>query len=112
MRNREPAGACDGEPNGRQCGALFVRLLGPLEVSIGQHPIYLSAGRLRSLLAVMALSAGRTVSVDRLATAVWADGEPPGNARRSLQTYIARLRRVLGTESIGWTPTGYVLRAD
>jgi DNA-binding SARP family transcriptional activator len=61
---------------------------------------------------VLALSAGRAVSVDRLATAVWADEEPPGNVRRSVQTYMARLRSALGTGSIGSTPTGYVLHAD
>lgn len=90
---------------------LSVRLLGPLDVWVNELPVALTAGRLRASLAVLALSAGQIVSIDRLATAVWADGDPPGNVRRSVQTYIARLRSTLGVASIGSAPTGYVLRA-
>jgi len=91
---------------------LSVGLLGPLRVSVGERPVTLTAGRLRASLAVLALSAGQTVTVARLAAAVWADEEQPGNVRRSVQTYVARLRSALGTESIGSTPAGYVLRTD
>jgi DNA-binding SARP family transcriptional activator len=92
-------------------GLLSIGLLGPLDVSVDELPVAVTAGRLRALLAVLALSAGRPVPVDRLATALWADEVPPGNARRSLQTYMARLRSALGAESIGTAPTGYVLHA-
>lgn len=101
-----------GDQSGRRRGVLSVGLLGPLDVSVNALPVSLTAGRLRALLAVLALSAGRAVSVDRLATAVWADADQPGNVRRSVQTYVARLRSALGAESIGSTPTGYVLHAD
>jgi DNA-binding SARP family transcriptional activator len=56
----------------------------------------------------MALSAGKTVSVDRLATALWGQ-EPPANMRRNVQIYLTRLRGVLGTEAIRTSSTGYVL---
>ncbi|MFI0408269.1 BTAD domain-containing putative transcriptional regulator [Actinomadura sp. 3N508] len=72
----------------------------------------LTAGRLRALLAVLALSSGHTASVDHLAAALWTDGDRPGNVRRSVQTYVARLRNALGAESIGSSPNGYVLRTE
>ncbi|MEW2359771.1 AfsR/SARP family transcriptional regulator [Spirillospora sp. NPDC029432] len=72
----------------------------------------LTAGRLRALLAALALSAGHAVTVDHLAAALWADENWPGNVRRSVQTYVARLRSALGAEAIGSTPNGYVLCAE
>jgi hypothetical protein len=57
-------------------GSLAVGVLGPLEVSVDGRPVAISAGRLRALLAALAVSAGQPVSVDRLATAMW-DGELP-----------------------------------
>ncbi|NKZ06691.1 AfsR/SARP family transcriptional regulator [Actinomadura latina] len=109
---------CNGEPAtgaapaGRSRAVLSVGLLGPLAVSVDERPVALTAGRLRAMLAALALSSGQAVSVERLAAAVWADEELPGNVRRSVQTYIARLRNALGTQSIGPRPTGYVLHAD
>lgn len=64
---------------------MAVGLLGPLQVSVAGRPVELPAGRLRALLAVLALSAGQTVSVDRLATAVWGE-DPPGDPRANVQT--------------------------
>jgi DNA-binding SARP family transcriptional activator len=57
------------------------------------------------------MSAGDVVSVDRLAAAVWAD-DLPGNVRRSIQTYMTRLRSALGGTVIGTRPAGYVLYAE
>ncbi|QXJ22455.1 AfsR/SARP family transcriptional regulator [Actinomadura graeca] len=92
--------------------AVSVKLLGPLQVAVNGERVPLTAGRLCALLAVLALSPGRTVTIDRLATAVWADEDPPGNIRRSVQTYVARLRNALGTSTISTESTGYVLHAD
>jgi DNA-binding SARP family transcriptional activator len=74
---------------------LTVELLGPLRVSVHAEPVELPAGRLRAVLAVLAMSAGRTVPTDRLATAVWGTdlhGDPRANGRTS----VMRLRRALG----------------
>ncbi len=90
---------------------LTVRLLGPFEASLGARPVTLTTGQLRAVLAVLAMSAGRPVTVDRLAVALW-DEDQPSNARRTVQTYVARLRAALGTETIGGTPNGYVLATD
>jgi DNA-binding SARP family transcriptional activator/tetratricopeptide (TPR) repeat protein len=101
------AGGDVAEPGGK----LTIGLLGPFEVALDGRPVELTTGRLRTLLAVLALSAGRPVSVDRLATALWGD-DPPDNARRSVQTYLARLRSAIGAEKITTGPTGYRLRVD
>ena len=89
---------------------LAVRLLGPFEVSKDGATVVMPAGRLRALLARLALGAGETVSVERLAAAAW-DGDLPRDARRTVQLYVARLRSVLGKDVIQTETAGYALRA-
>ncbi|WP_166427730.1 AfsR/SARP family transcriptional regulator [Nonomuraea mesophila] len=71
----------------------------------------MSPNRLRTMLAALALSAGNTVTVEQLALALWPD-DPPAHQRRSVQTYISRLRRVLGPAAIRTVKSGYRLDAD
>lgn len=89
----------------------MVGVLGPLDVSINALQVRLTTGRLRTVLAVLAMSAGQPVSMERLAVAVWGD-ELPGNARRSLQTYGGRLRSALGERWLTTGPAGFVLDTD
>jgi DNA-binding SARP family transcriptional activator/tetratricopeptide (TPR) repeat protein len=86
-----------------------VRVLGPFAVLADGDPVDISAGRASALLAVLAMSAGRVVSIERLTDMVWGE-HPPANARRTVQTYAYRLRTALGSESIGTFGTGYVLK--
>jgi DNA-binding SARP family transcriptional activator/tetratricopeptide (TPR) repeat protein len=97
---RDPAG-----------GELWVAVLGPLEITVSGQPVAVTAPRLRTLLAVLAMSAGRAVAVDRLATAAWGE-ELPRDTRATVQTYITRLRGVLGEQLIGTGQDGYLLRAE
>lgn len=90
---------------------LEIRLLGPFEVTVDGRVVVLSAGRLRSLLAALALSPGAFVSVGRLAEAVWGDDQP-SDVRRSMQTYVARLRAALGVPVIVTELGGYALRVE
>jgi DNA-binding SARP family transcriptional activator/tetratricopeptide (TPR) repeat protein len=93
---------------------LTVELLGPPRVSVAGRPVELPAGRLRALLAVLAMSAGGTVPTDRLATAVWGM-DSRGDPRANVRTNVKRLRRVLGTaegQLIVARPGGYLLAAD
>jgi DNA-binding SARP family transcriptional activator len=89
---------------------LEVRLLGPLEVILHGHPVRVT-GRLRTLLLVLAMSAGKTVSVFQLAEALWGE-RLPANPRASVQTYITRLREILGAELIITAAPGYALSAE
>jgi DNA-binding SARP family transcriptional activator/tetratricopeptide (TPR) repeat protein len=90
---------------------LAVNVLGPLSVSLDGRPVPVTAGRLRTLVVVLALSAGEEVSVERLAGMVW-DEVAPSNVRRTVQVYVTRLRRLLGPEAITTSPAGYRLRVD
>lgn len=90
---------------------LKVRLLGPLEVIVGARTVELTTRRLRTLIVALALSAGRPVTVDQLAKTVWGR-DLPADVRRTLSTYMTRLRTALGAESIVFDSTGYVLRAS
>jgi DNA-binding SARP family transcriptional activator/tetratricopeptide (TPR) repeat protein len=87
---------------------LDVLVLGQFEVSVAGRAVRLTTGRLRTLLAVLALAAGRTVSVERLTAAMWGD-EPPDNPRRTLQTYAARLRAELGYGVVSSRSSGFAL---
>jgi DNA-binding SARP family transcriptional activator/Tfp pilus assembly protein PilF len=93
---------------------LTVELLGPLRVSEAGRAVELPGGRLRALLAVLAMSAGRTVPRDRLASAVWG-ADTGGDPRANLRTNVKRLRRVLGPaagELVEARPGGYLLAAE
>jgi DNA-binding SARP family transcriptional activator len=88
-----------------------VGLLGPLQVSVAGRPVELPAGRLPALLAVLALSAGQPVSVDRLATAVWGE-DLSVDARANVQSNVRRLRRLLGAELVATRGGGYALAVE
>jgi DNA-binding SARP family transcriptional activator/tetratricopeptide (TPR) repeat protein len=90
---------------------LRVELLGPLRVWLDGEPVELPAGRLPALLAVLAISPGQTVSVDRLATAVWGE-ELSVDARANLQTNVRRLRRLLGAGLVATRAGGYALQVE
>jgi DNA-binding SARP family transcriptional activator len=90
---------------------LAVGLLGPLQVSVAGRPVELPGGRLPALLAVLALSAGQPVSVDRLATAVWGEGLSV-DARANVQSNVRRLRRLLGAELVATRGGGYALEVE
>lgn len=62
--------------------------------------------RLRSLLALLALTPGVARRAEYLADQLW-DGEPP--SANALQALISRLRRTLGADAVLSRPTGYLL---
>jgi DNA-binding SARP family transcriptional activator len=71
------------------------RILGPLEVFVGDRPVELSGDKQRALLAILLLHANEPVSADRLIDGIWGEQLPP-TALKTLQGYVSRLRRVLG----------------
>ena len=87
------------------------RLLGPLEVEDDGRAISLGPAKERALLAVLLLARGRPVSSDELTEAIWA-GNPPATAAKSIQVYVAHLRRALGAERIVTRERGYELVAQ
>ena len=89
---------------------LEIGLLGPMRVSVDGRPLEVTAGRLRTLLALLAMAGGESVSTDRLAASLW-DERLPVDVRKAVQVCVARLRAELGAEFIVTSPAGYALRA-
>jgi DNA-binding SARP family transcriptional activator/tetratricopeptide (TPR) repeat protein len=85
-----------------------IRLLGSFQVLVDGSPVLLTSSRQRALLATLALAAGRLVSIDTLARGVWGEA-PPAHIRGSLQTYVMRLRRLCGEDTVVTEPEGYRL---
>ncbi|MDR7161302.1 BTAD domain-containing putative transcriptional regulator [Arthrobacter sp. BE255] len=99
-------------------GALWIRTLGPLQVVADGAPVGMGSGKLRIVLACLALRANSVVGTDFLAEAVW-DGHPPAQPGPQLQVYVANLRRLLdphrskrvASQRLASRPGGYVLIA-
>ena len=83
-------------------------LLGPLSVARAGAAVEIPGRRPRTLLALLAMDAGRPVSADFLADRIWGE-DLPDNPRGSLHTYVGRLRRVLGKEVLVRAAGGYIL---
>jgi DNA-binding SARP family transcriptional activator/type II secretory pathway predicted ATPase ExeA len=91
---------------------LTFRLFGSLEVADGSGRVLdLGTRKQRALTAMLALEPGRVVSLDRLIDELWA-GEPPAQATRTLQAYIAHLRKVLEPDRPPRTPPTVLLTRD
>ncbi|MBB5964255.1 BTAD domain-containing putative transcriptional regulator [Planomonospora venezuelensis] len=88
-------------------------ILGPLEIHRGGERVEVAGQRLRALLCLLLLDAGRPVPVGRLVAGVWGD-RPPAAAGNALQALVSRLRAVLGGRRalVGATAAGYRLAVD
>ena len=85
-------------------------ILGPLEVRADGRPVQLGGARPRAIFAMLALHANQSVSAERLALALWGEDVPP-TAVKTVQVYVARLRKALGDPDVlVTTPAGYCLR--
>ncbi|GAB1816873.1 AfsR/SARP family transcriptional regulator [Herbidospora sp. RD11066] len=86
-------------------------ILGPLDVRRDDGtPVELTGPRGRTLLAALALDAGRVVTTGRLIDVLYGTS-PPAGAANALQAQVSRLRTALGGH-LTHTPAGYRLDAD
>jgi len=76
------------------------RLLGPLDVRVGDVVVPIQAARQRSVLTALLLSANEIVTVDRLVDLVWGEAAPP-SAEANLRTHVTGLRRRLSMAEPG-----------
>ena len=86
-------------------------MLGPLEVVGKDGPLALGGPKQRAVLAHLVLRANHPVHADRLIDGLWGE-DPPETARNTLQTYVYRLRKILGEERVAGTDGGYLLNAE
>ncbi|MBV9446014.1 MAG: AfsR/SARP family transcriptional regulator [Streptosporangiaceae bacterium] len=81
-------------------GQLSIGLLGPLSARLDERSVVPSATKQRQVLALLALNAGRIVTVSTLIEELWGD-RPPRSYATTLQTYILQLRNALADAQPG-----------
>jgi predicted ATPase/DNA-binding SARP family transcriptional activator len=92
--------------------SIRVRLIGTVAVDRDGVELAIGGAKQRLVLAVLALAAGDRVSTDRIVDLVW-DASPPASARRTVQSYVATLRSVLGADGpLSGSGAGYVLEVE
>ncbi|GGL18136.1 ATP-binding protein [Planomonospora parontospora] len=101
-------------------------VLGALEVRLGDgRAVAVGGPRLRALLALLLLDAGRVVTVERLVGGLYGDDRVPGDSVGALQAQVSRLRALLGDgggrggggdsgrgELVVRHPAGYLIAVD
>lgn len=86
-------------------------VLGPLEVKRGDTIIPIPQNKHRIVLATLLLRVGRIVPVEDLTYYLWGT-DPPETARKTLQGYVAKIRKLLGNDVIASHPIGYSVATD
>ncbi|MET7373017.1 BTAD domain-containing putative transcriptional regulator [Micromonospora arida] len=90
------------------------RILGPTQVVLADgREVSVGGPRLRALLALLLLDAGRVVSAERLIDGLYGE-HPPRGAANALQSQVSRLRQALPAEHdpVEFHPAGYRLAVD
>ncbi|HEX6470027.1 MAG TPA: BTAD domain-containing putative transcriptional regulator [Streptosporangiaceae bacterium] len=94
-------------------------ILGATEVrGPGGRPVAVGGPRVRALLALLLLDAGRVVPAERLVAGLYGADPPAGGAANALQSQVSRLRAGLargvdgGAALVEFHPAGYRLAVD
>lgn len=81
------------------------RVLGALEVRLGDERLPLGGAKQRAVLAMLLLREGEVVPVERLVDEVWGD-DPPPSAAHGLEAYVSRIRQLLNGHGPSLTRRG------
>ncbi|MGR6923024.1 BTAD domain-containing putative transcriptional regulator [[Actinomadura] parvosata] len=88
------------------------QILGPTNVlDEDGEQVPLGGPRVRALLTLLALHAGRIVGAEQLVDGMYGP-RPPEGVANALQSQVSRLRRALGRDLVEFHPAGYRLIAD
>ncbi len=90
---------------------LTVEVLGPVAARVGDRGVDLRGRKQRTLLALLALAAGRPVTTERLVDGLWGE-HPPADAGHALQAQVSRLRRSLDAGAGGLVRDDHGYRLD
>ena len=71
-----------------------LRVLGAVELVTAGGPVSVGGTKQRRLLAALAIRAGQALPADVVIDAVWGE-TPPASARKLLQVYVSKLRKLL-----------------
>jgi DNA-binding SARP family transcriptional activator len=94
-----------------------IKILGPLEIGPPNRPPDLRRAKERSLLAILAINAGETLTSETLIRRAWDDDNPSGARVRTLHSYLSHIRDVVtdtdgGMSRLESNSSGYRLRLD
>jgi DNA-binding SARP family transcriptional activator/WD40 repeat protein len=84
-------------------------VLGPIEVRRADDVVNLGGPQQRRMLTALLSELGNVISLDRMVELIWPEEDAPEGARRSLRTYVSRLRAALGDGFVVTRDSGYVL---
>lgn len=76
-----------------------VRVLGPVQLSVGGVPVAVGGPKPRALLAALAVNRRRAVSSPALADIVWNE-DPPDSYQASLQVFVSNIRKALRNSGV------------
>ncbi len=79
---------------------MSIQLLGPMSAYLNHRSVAPSAAKQRQILALLALNAGRVVTVHTLVEELWGD-YPPRSYATTLQTYILQIRNKMAASLPG-----------
>ncbi len=91
-----------------ESGKINIRLLGPFSAHVEYQSVAPSAAKQRQILALLALRAGRVVTIPTLLEELWGD-DPPRTCATTLQTYILQLRNKIASAVQGKSQVRQIL---
>lgn len=89
---------------------LEILVLGPLMLRRDGREVPAGGHHARIVLSALVVGVNHAVSADQLAWAVWGD-EQPDSVTNTVQTYVSRIRHLLGPDSIETFDHSYALNA-
>lgn len=93
------------------CSVTRYGILGDLVVETSGGIVSVTRQKQRAVLGALLLQAGGSVSIDRVADAVWGETLPP-SARELIRVYVSQLRETLGDDAIETRTGGYAVPND
>jgi YVTN family beta-propeller protein len=86
-------------------------VLGSVRLRIEGREVALGGPKQRALLALLLLQSNRVVARDRLIDGLWGE-RPPSTAEHTLDGYVSRLRKLVGSERLVRERHGYRLHVE
>ena len=87
------------------------RILDPFHVSRDGRQVGLGGHRQKVVVCLLLLHANEVISAEQIIDVLWGE-TAPATARKALQVYISRLRRILGAGVLETRAPGYLIRVQ
>ena len=93
-------------------GLRLTVLRGAVRAEVDGEAVALGGPTQRRLLAALLADHGTIVTADRLVEAIWPEAAAPDGARKTVMSYVSRLRSAIGGEHLVTRDSGYCLVLD